>query len=225
MNYLPFKAIAGFLNLFVIMSAELFIPAWTLDFWQAWLFLVSFFGPVLFITAYFLKRDPALIQRRMKVGPVAEQRLSQKLIQSFASLFFILVILVPGFDHRYQWSFVPSALVVASNLAVTSGLLIVFFVFRENTFSSAVVEVTEMQSVISTGPYSIVRHPMYSGAMIFLLFTPLALNSWWGLLAVPPLMAVIILRLLDEEKLLVEKLPGYKEYRAQVRWRLLPHMW
>ncbi len=225
MNLLPIKAFAGLLNLFVILALSLFLPAWTLDFWQAWLFLASFFGPVLAITLYLLKRDLGLLERRVKIGPVAEQKSSQKIIQAFASLFFLLVILIAGFDHRLHWSVVPSTLVVIADVFVVIGLLIVFFVFRENSFTSATVEVAATQKVVTTGPYAVVRHPMYSGAFLLLMFTPIALGSWWALLPVPALNGVIILRLLDEEKLLADGLTGYAGYCHQVQWRLIPHVW
>jgi protein-S-isoprenylcysteine O-methyltransferase Ste14 len=225
MNTLAVKAFAGFLNLFVILSLCLFLPAWTFDFWQAWLFLASFFGPVLIITLYLLKRDPSLLQRRIKVGPISEHRTNQKVIQTVASISFILIVLIPGIDHRLHWSVVPAALAIIADVAIILGLSTVFLVFKENTFTSATIELAENQRVISTGPYAVVRHPMYLGALVFLGCVPIALNSWWALLAVPPLVAAIIFRLLDEERLLVDSLAGYSDYCREVQWRLLPHIW
>ena len=108
---------------------------------------------------------------------------------------------------------------------VALGLLIVFFVFRENSFASATIEVGSEQTLVSTGPYAFVRHPMYFGAFVMLLGVPLALGSWWGLLSVIPIVGVIIWRLLDEEVFLEKNLPGYTTYRNGVKYRLLPFIW
>ncbi len=222
---LTLKALAGFLNLLVILSLALFLPAWTLDYWQAWTYLIAFFGPVLFITLFFLRHDRALIGRRLKTGPIGEQRPAQKIIQTVASLCFILRFLMPGFDHRLRWSHVPATLSALADVGVISGLYVVFLVFKENTYTSAVVEVADAQKVISTGPYAIVRHPMYSGASVLVLCTPVALGSWVGLPFAFLLMLVIILRLLDEERFLRRSLPGYEEYCEKVRFRLVPGVW
>ena len=225
MTRLTRKAIAGFLNLLAVMALSLFLPAWTPDFWQAWLFLLSFFGPALAITLYLLKHDPGLLQRRVNAGPVAEQRPGQKIIQAFAGLFFVLIILIPGFDRRLHWSAVPPAFSVIADGFVVLGLVMVFLVFRENSFTSATIEVSDSQRVVTTGPYAIVRHPMYAGAFVLLLFTPPALGSLWAFTAVVPLLIVIVVRIFDEEKLLIAQLPGYREYCREVQWRLVPRLW
>ena len=225
MNTLTIKTIAGFANLLVILGLSLFLPAWSLDFWQAWVFLAAFFIPVLFITVYFLRNDPELIERRLKAGPSAEQRTSQKALQSLASLIFVSIFLIPGFDHRLHWSHVPTILVIISDVVVLFGLLIVFFVFKENSYTSAIIEVGDKQKVIFTGPYAAVRHPMYSGALLMLFFTPVALGSWWAMPLFLPMFVVIVLRLLDEEELLLQSLPGYEEYCQKVQYRLIPRIW
>jgi protein-S-isoprenylcysteine O-methyltransferase Ste14 len=225
MNSLTAKALTGFAKLLGILGLSLFIPAWSLNYWEAWVFLIVFAAPVLLITLYFLRKDPSLIERRLKAGPLAEKRALQKVIQALASLFFILVLLIPGFDRRLHWSYVPVFLVIAADAAVLLGLVIVFFVFKENSFTSAVVEIAVEQKVISTGPYAVVRHPMYSGGLLLFFSMPIALGSWWALCASFPALVVIILRLLDEEKLLRESLPGYSEYCREVRYRLIPHLW
>ena len=225
MNTLKAKALVGFLKLFVVMGLLLFLPAWSLNFREAWVFLIVFFVPVLLITLYFLKKDPDLIERRLKAGPFAEKRTSQKIIQLLASLFWVLCVLIPGFDHRFHWSQVPPFLVIAADVVILLALLVVYCVFRENRFTSAVVEVSIEQKVISTGPYAVVRHPMYSAGLLLFFSMPVALGSWWALLSALPMPVVIILRLLDEEKLLNQSLPGYKEYCQKVRYRLIPHIW
>ncbi|HUX61932.1 MAG TPA: isoprenylcysteine carboxylmethyltransferase family protein [Ignavibacteriaceae bacterium] len=225
MKNLGMQAFGGFLFLFLIMSSSIFLPAWTFNYWQAWTFLAVFFAPVLAITIYLMKKDPKLLERRVRGGPSAEKEKSQQVIQSIAGIAFIAIFLVSALDHRFGWSEVSLYIVVAGDVLVVLGLLVVFFVFRENTFTSATIEIATDQKVISTGPYSLVRHPMYSGAFIMLLGVPIALGSWWGLLAVIPLILVIVARLFDEEKFLAQSLVGYPEYLNRVLYRLIPFVW
>ena len=172
-----------------------------------------------------MKKDPKLLKRRVNGGPGAEKEKSQKIIQSLASIAFITMFVVSAIDHRFGWSRVPPYVVAVGDVLVALGLLIVFFVFKENTFTSAIIEVDAGQKVISTGPYKFVRHPMYTGGLVMLLGVPLALGSWWGLLTVIPIAIVIIQRLFDEEKFLAKNLPGYSGYQKKVRHRLLPFIW
>jgi protein-S-isoprenylcysteine O-methyltransferase Ste14 len=225
MGSLIWRAFGGLLFLLVVLAVALFLPAGTLAYWQAWVFLAVFGLSVLAITLYLLRRDPQLLERRTSAGPIAEKQQRQKLIQSLASLAFVALFVVCAADHRLGWSAVPLAVVVLGDVLVALGLLAVFLVFKENTFTSATIEVGTEQLVISTGPYALVRHPMYAGALVMLLGVPLALGSWWGLLLVVAMAAVIIWRLLDEEKYLAKNLPGYPEYQRQVRYRLLPLVW
>lgn len=169
-----------------------------------------------------MKKDPALLERRINAGSTAEKSKNQKIIQFIAQFAFIAIFLVSAFDHRFLWSNVPVYTTIIGDVLVILGFFIVFLVFKENTFTSAVIEVNKKQKVITTGPYSFVRHPMYSGALLMLLATPLALGSWWGLLTFIPMLFVIVLRLLDEEKYLLKNLTGYNEYCKTVHWRLIP---
>ncbi|HEY2581619.1 MAG TPA: isoprenylcysteine carboxylmethyltransferase family protein, partial [Mucilaginibacter sp.] len=137
----------------------------------------------------------------------------------------LAIIVFPALDHRLSWSSVPLFVVAIGDILIITGFYIVFLVFKENTFTSAIIEVSEEQTIISTGPYAIVRHPMYIGALILLLGIPIALGSWWGLFAIVPISAVIVWRLIDEEKFLLENLPGYQQYQQKVRYRLLPFIW
>ena len=219
------QASVGLATLAIALWFAMFLPAGSLDYWQGWTYWLLFIGCVSAISFYFMKKDTRLIDSRLKAGPVAEKEKGQKLIQAFASLFFILLVLVPSLDHRFQWSSVPTYLVAASDIFVVLGLRIIFLVFKENSYTSGIIEVNEGQNVISTGPYSLVRHPMYSGGLLMLLFTPLALGSFFGLLAFPPMFFVIVVRLLEEEKFLAKNLPGYNEYRDKVRCRLIPFFW
>jgi protein-S-isoprenylcysteine O-methyltransferase Ste14 len=219
------QAILGLIFLAVVVWLALFIPAGRLTYWQGWLYWIVFFTSVTAISLYFIKKDPNLISSRVKVGPTAETKPLQKISQTFAAIFFVLLLLIPPFDFRFGWSNVPFFLVVISDVFVAIGLAFVFLVFRQNTFASAIIEVKTEQKVISTGVYGVVRHPMYSGALLMLFFTPLALGSFWGLIAFFPLFAVICFRLTDEEKTLSINLLGYEEYRKKTRYRLIPYVW
>ena len=225
MNRLALRALLGLLNLFLILSVLIFVPAWSLAYPEGWLFLVSFFVPVLAITLYFLQRDPELIESRLRAGPVAEKERIQRIIQALAGTCFLLVFIVAGTDHRLGWSEVPPSLVITGDLLVVLGLFIVFLVFRENSYASAVIAVGRDQQVVSTGPYAVVRHPMYAGAFVMLLGVPPALGSWWAFPFVFLLMAAIIWRLLEEERFLGEHLPGYHAYCEKTRYRLVPFIW
>lgn len=174
------------------------------------------------VTIYLAIKDPKLLERRMKVGPWAEQEKSQKIIMTITLLGFIGMIVFPAFDFRFKLSPVPWYISLIGEILVLLGFLFTFFVVRENSYSAATIQIAEDQKVISTGPYAIVRHPMYAGAFVMLVGMPLALGSWLGLLALFLVIPVIIWRLLDEERILSRDLPGYIEYQKKVRWRLLP---
>jgi protein-S-isoprenylcysteine O-methyltransferase Ste14 len=180
---------------------------------------------MLFITLYFLKHAPALIERRMEVGPGAEQEKSQKIIQAIAGALSCAVFMVPGFDHRFHRSSVPAPLALAVDAVVMLALLIVFRVFKENSYTASTVQVEANQQVISTGPYAWIRHPMYAGSALGFLATPFALDSLWALLPAILLCGVVVVRLLDEERYLSENLPGYDAYCQKVRYRLIPYVW
>ncbi len=225
MSSLLVRAFLGLAFLLVVLALALFFPAGTIGYWQAWVYLGVFGGCALLITIYLIRHDPHLLERRVQAGPVAETRKSQQVIQSLASLFFIAMFIVPGLDQRFHWSSVPAAVSLVADAVVALGFYIVFLTFRENSFTSATIEVAEAQRVISSGPYGVVRHPMYAGAFLLLLATPLALGSWVSLPLPFPLMAVIVARLLDEERYLAANLNGYAAYRERVRWRLAPGVW
>ncbi len=219
------KAWISLIALAVAMGTLLFIPAWTIHYWQAWVYLSIFMGASLLITLYLMKKDPALLKRRMHGGPTAEKRKPQKFIMLFTSIGFIALLAVPALDHRFHWSVMPLSGVIAGDTLIALGFYFIFLVYKENTFLSATIEIAENQKVISTGPYAIVRHPMYAGAFLYLFGTPLALGSFWGLLALAVVLPFLIWRLYDEESYLAKNLPGYTEYRKEVRHRLVPFIW
>jgi protein-S-isoprenylcysteine O-methyltransferase Ste14 len=222
MNSLIVKVVAGFLTSLVVLSACVFLAAGSLDFWEGWVFLLIFFIPQLLIGVYFLRKDPELIKRRLKSG---EKRTRQKVIMALVKLFLLLLVFVPGLDHRFHWSHVPAFLVITADVAILLGFLIQFYVFKENTFASLVIAIVPQQKVISTGPYAVVRHPMYSGVILQVFFVSIALGSWWGLAFALAIAILLVLRLLDEEKLLHQSLAGYDEYCQKVPYRLIPQIW
>jgi protein-S-isoprenylcysteine O-methyltransferase Ste14 len=224
-NSLAGRTILGFTQLIVFLGVALFVPAWTLDFWQAWVYIFVFAGAAALITVYLWNHDRKLLESRVKAGPGAEKEKNQKLIQVFASLAFIATLVLPSLDRHFLWSRVPLAFIVGGDALVALGFLAVFIVYKENTFTSATIEVAAGQRVISTGPYAIVRHPMYAGALLMLFATPIALGSWWGLTMFIPMALVIVLRLRDEEIFLQKRLPGYREYCGKVRFHLVPYIW
>jgi protein-S-isoprenylcysteine O-methyltransferase Ste14 len=225
MSALTPRAFVSAAGLFLVMAALLFVPPWTLDWWQAWLFLAVYFGGSIVLMLDLARRDPALLERRMKGGPWAEERLEQKIIMTFASLGFFALLLIPAFDHRFGWSHLPVIVVLAGNVLMVIGGWGVWRVFCENSFTSARIELARDQRVISTGPYALVRHPMYTTALVMMAGIPLALGSLWGLLAFAAMVPALVWRIFDEEKFLASQLPGYAEYKQKVRYRLIPHLW
>jgi protein-S-isoprenylcysteine O-methyltransferase Ste14 len=221
-NNLNLKAWLGLIFLAIVMGLLTFVSAGTIHYWQAWVYLAIYFAASLLITLYLMKKDPALLERRMRGGPTAEKRKAEKVIMFFTSLAFIALIVVPGLDRRFGWSHIPLAVTILGNVLVVISWAVIFVVFRENSFTSAIIEVAADQKVISTGPYAVVRHPMYAGAFLLMLGTPLALGSYWGLLALVSMAPFLIWRLFDEEAFLSSNLPGYAEYCGRVRWRLVP---
>jgi len=219
------QAWLGLGALAAVVGALVFSVAGTLRYPEGWVFLALFFGSSLAVTLYLMRRDPKLLERRVKAGPAAEQRPRQRTIQLLASCVFLAILAVPALDHRFGWSHPPLAVVVAGDFLVAVGFLLVFLVFRANSYASAVIEVGAAQKVIDTGPYALVRHPMYAGALVLLAGIPLGLGSFWGLLVLAPFTAVIAWRLLDEEAFLLQQLPGYAAYRNKVRFRLIPFVW
>ncbi len=225
MSVLHIKAFAGLIALIVVMAALLFLTAGTLDYWQAWTFLAVYFAASVAITLYLMRYDPQLLRRRMSGGPTAEKAPTQKIIMWVTSLEFIAIPIVSAFDHRFGWSEMPPAMALAGDALMLLGWLAVFFVFKENSFASATIELAPDQKVISTGPYALIRHPMYTGGLVLLFAIPIALGSWWGALVLIPMLPALIWRLFDEEKFLAGNLPGYADYQRKVRYRLVPRVW
>lgn len=203
----------------------LLLPAGTLHYWQAWVFIAVFTLATIVPTIYLSRANPAALQRRMRAGPRAEPRTAQKFIitGSFLGLFATMVF--SALDHRFGWSSVPPWLSLVGDVLVATGLGIAMLVIVQNSYAGATVTVEADQTLVSGGLYKFVRHPMYVGNVIMMIGIPLALGSYWGLLFVIPGTIALTLRIFDEEKLLFHELPGYREYAERVRYRLVPYIW
>jgi protein-S-isoprenylcysteine O-methyltransferase Ste14 len=219
------RAILGFVFLMLVLALALFVPAGSLNYWQAWVYLAVFALCTILITGYLIRYDQELLAGRVQAGPVAETERTQQVIQSLAAIFFIALFVVPGLDFRFGWSDVPPVISLIADGFVAIGFWIVFLVFGENSYSRATVQVSPEQKVITTGPYRVVRHPMYAGGLILLVATPIALGSWVALPLVIPIILVIAARLLHEERFLLANLDGYQAYTQKVRFHLIPFIW
>ena len=209
----------------VVFGILIFVPAGSLAYWQGWAFIAVFSLSTNIIGVYLALNDPVLLERRKKVGPAAETRPAQKIIMTLSFAAFVMLLVVSALDHRFGWSQVPVWVSVLGNALVALGLMIDLRVFRENSYGGSTIERMEGQKVITTGPYALMRHPMYVGVLIMALGVPLALGSWWGLVFVVATIPLLMLRILDEEKMLRDQLEGYESYSRNVRYRLVPGLW
>lgn len=208
-----------------ILGLLLFGPAGTLDYWQAWAFIATSMVATILPTIYIARTSPAALERRMHAGPKAETRTVQKVVMFGAFTALIGMLVFSAYDHRMGWSSVPGWVSVLGDALIATGLGIAMLVVVQNAYAAATITVESGQTLVSTGVYKHVRHPMYVGNFVMMIGIPPALGSYWGLLFVIPAQAVIVFRILDEEKLLTEQLPGYREYTQHVRYRLLPYVW
>lgn len=224
---LRMKLISRFVVGLFVSGLLLFLTAGTLRFWEAWAFLSIWFVPAIFFSNYFYKRDPELIERRLRSR---EKVRAQRIVMMAAYPIFFVAFLMPGLDFRLGWTrgwtgAVPSWLKIVSLGMVLGGYLVAMWVLYVNRYASRIIEVEEGQKVISTGPYRWVRHPLYSGSAVMMLFTPLALGSYVSLPFFALLIPIYVVRLLNEEKVLRHELPGYAKYCEETRYRLVPHVW
>ena len=210
---------------FVFFGLALFWPAGTFHYWQAWVFIFVFIFATMGPSIYLAVKMPDALQRRMKAGPFAETRPLQKVIMAGTIFSVAAVLVLSAFDHRFGWSTVPTAVVVIGNVAVFAGLTMTQFVIIQNNYAGATITVEADQQLVSTGLYGFVRHPMYFGTLVMMLGTPLALDSYWGLVVVAPALLILAFRITDEEKMLREELDGYREYTQKVPYRLVPGVW
>ena len=199
-----------------------FLPAGTWNYWQAWVYMGVLITPMFFAMIYLIKKDPELLERRMRLQ---EKRNEQRKILGVSLIFILLAFILPGFDKRFGWSNVSTSLVVAADVVILAGYFIIFRVMQINSFASRVIEVVSEQKVIDTDLYSIVRHPMYVGAILLYVASPLALGSYWAVLPALAIIPVLVARIKDEETALDKDLPGYLEYKQKTKYRLIPFIW
>jgi protein-S-isoprenylcysteine O-methyltransferase Ste14 len=218
-------AAVGLARAVLFVALLIFVPAGSLDYWEAWLYLALFAATLGLLKWYLVKHDPALAERRRYTGPKFEPERSQQIIQSFGGALICAIFIVSGVEHRVHGSVVLPAGVFAADVLLLVGMYIVFRTFRENSFAASTVRIEAEQPVISSGPYGWVRHPMYVGCVIGFLATPVALGSLWGLVPAVLKCVTLMVRLLFEEEFLARNLAGYDAYRAQVRFRLIPFVW
>jgi protein-S-isoprenylcysteine O-methyltransferase Ste14 len=206
----------------VVLGLLLLVSAGTFNYWQVYLYFAVILVPMIFVMFYFLKNDPAFLERRLKAK---EKEKEQIIIQIVFSLIFLSGFVISGLDQRFGWSNVPVYVVIIADVVILLGYLLVFSVFKQNSYASRIVEVESDQKLISTGLYSFVRHPMYLGVMIMYIPTPIALGSYWGLIPMATIPLALVLRIINEEKVLSKDLPGYKDYCQKTRHRLIPYIW
>ncbi len=209
----------------LVFGLVIFVPAGTLAYWQGWAFIAVFSVSTTIIGLYLALKDPALLERRVRAGPAAETRPAQKIIITLSFVFFLLLMAVSALDYRFGWSRVPVWVSIVGDALVALGLMVDLRVFKENSYGASTIQRMEGQKVITTGPYALVRHPMYVGVLIMVVGVPLALGSWWSLLTVLAGIAILVLRILDEERMLRDQLAGYAAYAREVRYRLVPGLW
>lgn len=207
---------------FPALIAMLFLSAGTFAYWEAWVYLAVLIIPMSFVLIYLLNNSPELLERRMRLK---EKEPAQKLILTIAFFCFLFAFLLPGFDQRFAWSQVPAFVVVLADVLVLLGYCIVFLVFRENPYASRVVEVEPGQKVISSGPYAVIRHPMYLGESLMFIFSPLALGSYWAMIPALGIVLLLVARIKNEERVMMRELAGYTEYMQKTVYRLVPGVW
>jgi protein-S-isoprenylcysteine O-methyltransferase Ste14 len=204
------------------MSALLFIPAGSVKFWNAWLFMGVLFIPMLFVIFYLIIRDPLLLYKRMKTN---EREKTQKKVVLLTSVVFLSAFIISGLDYRFEWSTVPLLLEIFSAVIVLTGYILFFMVMRQNSYASRVVEIQEKQKVIDTGLYGIVRHPMYFAAILMFMFMPLVLGSFYALIPLLIFPFQMSTRMKNEEEILEKGLDGYIQYKEKVPYRIIPFVW
>jgi len=217
------QATGKFIFLFILFGLCYFLTAGTILFWEAWLFIGIVFVMMLFFLRFMVKNDPDLLRRRLQRG---EKRQEQKIIVIISDILILIIFLLPGLDRRWNWSLVPIWLVFVSDAIFALGYMMFFRVLKENSFAGRTVRVEQkVQKVITTGPYSLVRHPMYTSILLMFGILPLALGSYWGLIPLPLFILSLALRIQDEEKMLCEELEGYKDYIQTTKYRIIPFIW
>jgi protein-S-isoprenylcysteine O-methyltransferase Ste14 len=217
------QVVIRYILILLFVSFVLFLPAGSLKFWNAWIFIGALFLPELFALIYLAIKDPELLQKRLKIK---EKEKAQRIFNILYIIIFIITLIITGQDFKYHWSIVPVWLVIVATGIMISGFFMAFIVLKQNSYASRVVEIQEGQKVIDVGLYSVVRHPMYLSALIFFCPMPLVLGSLYAFI-IPVILApfLLLIRIINEEKVLKNNLNGYKEYVKKVKYRLIPFVW
>jgi protein-S-isoprenylcysteine O-methyltransferase Ste14 len=205
-----------------LIALVIIAPAGTWAYWQGWMWMATILGPMFFIVPYFMVKDPALLERRMRMR---EKEATQRKIIALSYLYFLVAFVLPGLDVRFGWSNVPPWVSILANVFVLAGYMTFVWVLTVNSYLSRTVQVDAGQKVVSTGPYGIVRHPMYAGVIVMYIASPLALGSYWAILPAALVIPLLMARIRNEEEVLLRDLPGYAEYRQKIKYRLLPGVW
>lgn len=215
-------ALGRFIPGIIIISVLLFIPAGSIRFWNAWLFMGVLFAPMIFVIIYLIIWDPELLHKRMNTN---EKEMTQKKVVLLTSVVFLSSFIIAGLDYRNEWSAVPVVLEILSAGIVLIGYILFYIVMRQNSYASRVVEIQEKQKVIDTGLYGIVRHPMYFAAIIMFMFMPLVLGSFYALIPLLIFPFQMNTRMKNEEQILEKGLEGYIQYKEKVRYKIIPFLW
>jgi len=216
------KAAIRVIIAWIVLPLFFLVTGGSLNWWEAWVYCVLILVPMTFFVSWMVRRDPVFFERRFKMK---ETEQAQRRLQVWSAPFFVAAFVVPGLDYRFRWSEPSFGVIIAAMAVCLGGYLAILRAFMENRWAGRIIETCADQEVIATGPYAIVRHPMYTGYIAMQLATPLALGSWWGLVPALAVFPVIAFRIRNEEEVLVRDLPGYEEYRQNVRFRLVPHVW
>ena len=216
------QAITKFLLGFLLVALLVFLPAGTIWFAKGWLLMGLLFVPMFIAGLVMLVKSPAFLAKRLDVK---EKQATQKGVVAFSGLIFLAGFVIAGLDYRFGWSVMPLPVTVSASVLFVIAYILYAEVMRENAYLSRTIQVQEGQTVVDTGLYGIVRHPMYSATILLFLMIPLVLGSWYALIPFAFYPVIIAIRLLDEEKLLTRELAGYSEYKKKVRYRLIPFVW
>jgi len=219
---LIFQAIIKYISALLFVGLLLFVPAGSFKFWNAWVFMGALFIPMIFVMVYLIIKDPELMQKRMKVQ---EKEKTQKIYVVLSIIVFIITYAIPGLDFKYHWSNVPLWLVMVATVIMIVGYFMFFLVMKQNSYASRVIEIQKGQKLIDTGLYSVVRHPMYFSALILFCFSTLVLGSYYALIPMMLIPLLLVIRILNEEKVLKNNLMGYEAYMKKIKYRLIPLIW
>jgi protein-S-isoprenylcysteine O-methyltransferase Ste14 len=216
------NALTKFICGLLLVGLLIFLPAGTLRYPYGWLFVGLLFAPMLIAGFVMFFKSPAFLKKRLDAK---EKQAAQKGVVAFSGLMFIAGFVVAGLDFRFGWSAMPTWVGITASVLFLAAYALYAEVMRENAYLSRTIKVEEGQTVVDTGLYGMVRHPMYMVTILLFLMIPLVLGSWYALIAFVFYPAIIIVRLKDEEELLTRELPGYADYKQKVKYRIIPFIW